>query len=82
MKDRTLISQEDLEWLENKIKNIVKDCGDAEEISDLNSIEELHYQCKTPQDYYEVIEFIKKNPDISRNDLIVFLWDIGEKYVK
>lgn len=79
MKDTCKISMQDLDWLENKLKEIVN--GDiAEKVSDLTIIEHLHWSCETVDDYYKVIDFLKKNPSATRNDVILLFMSIQETH--
>ena len=78
MKDTTKIPTKDLEWLETTLNQLVK--GDDAELVGLTIIEDLHWSCRTIEDYYEVIDFLKKKPNATRNDIIVLFMDIQDKY--
>ena len=72
------ITKSEIQWLENKLENIVKD-DIGEEVSDFTIVEDLHFTCKTDEDYRSVIDFIKNNPEAKRNDIIVLLLNIRKK---
>ena len=69
-----------LEWLENKLSEIVKD-DICETVSDFTTIECLHMVCKTTEEYYEVIDFLKKNPNTTRNDVYGVLAEIDNRHI-
>ena len=84
MEGKSTISAADLEWLEGVINEIVKDdVGEklSIELSNITSISELHRSCKTASDYYDVIDYLKKHPDTTDNDLVILFMDIREKYL-
>lgn len=72
------ITENKLKWLESELERLVK--GDiGEELSDFTIIEDLHYSCKSDEDYRRVIDYLKNNPNAKRNDLIVLFINIRKR---
>lgn len=71
------VSEKELKWLEKELERIVK--GDiGEELSDIKIVENLHIDCNSDDDYRRVINFIKNNPNPTRDEIVCLLLTIGE----
>ena len=73
------ITKTEMQQLENKLNDSVRD-DIGEEVSDFTIIEDLHLSCKNDVDYKTVIDYIKANPNATRNDIVVLLLNIRKNH--
>lgn len=73
--EKRKITVSDLEFLEHKLSEIVKDSV-AETVSAIPITKDLHLTCASSDDYFKVIDFVNNNPQATRNDIISLFIEI------
>ena len=79
--EKRKITVSDLEFLEHKLSEIVKDSV-AETVSAIPITKDLHLTCTSSDDYFKVIDFVNNNPQATRNDIISLFIEIHREREK